>query len=342
MGLFDLRCGASRLPTDWRYRPSDDERAPRRTVSMFLLERAGAKDLRKITIGGEPVEGRWVPWTPPVRGAYNRVGSIELYPEDATPYAAWVGDTLHGLWSSSLRASPPESLSERRAADPERRVEAYLRVGADVVLNGVGLTIGQFDRRQVRACIVLDEVADAIARADPDPPVTIASAFEAWFPAGGSGREHFDVKACPPEGHAQMIRYASVASFVAGRGGFEPFSARDAVQHTTDQARGLTRGVYEKETGVIRALIERERPEWTARWKVAGKKAEEKAAERAAVEQVVAAAEATPYRPRTTFQKGEVIEHVKFGRGRVEEVDGDKIVVAFGATRKTLAHRQGR
>ena len=40
--------------------------------------------------------------------------------------------------------------------------------------------------------------------------------------------------------------------------------------------------------------------------------------------------EARPYLPTDTFDKGQVLEHQKFGRCRVEEVRGDRIDVKFG------------
>ena len=49
-----------------------------------------------------------------------------------------------------------------------------------------------------------------------------------------------------------------------------------------------------------------------------------------------------PYSPKQTFQKGEVINHVSFGVGIVEEVKVDKkIVVIFRAGEKILVHSLG-
>lgn len=48
--------------------------------------------------------------------------------------------------------------------------------------------------------------------------------------------------------------------------------------------------------------------------------------------------DAKPYSPRTTFSEGDVIEHSKFGAGRVIEASHDRIVVVFDSMTRTLVH----
>lgn len=47
---------------------------------------------------------------------------------------------------------------------------------------------------------------------------------------------------------------------------------------------------------------------------------------------------ARPYAMSHLFQIGEIIEHVKFGRGQVIQIQGDKIEVHFGEGVKLLVH----
>jgi hypothetical protein len=74
MGMFAIRCGVSRISTMWRPHPDRP-----RNHSMFLVEQLG---------------GVWVPCSPPISGIDDRVGGIELWPEDRSAYTAWADERM--------------------------------------------------------------------------------------------------------------------------------------------------------------------------------------------------------------------------------------------------------
>ena len=93
MGVFDLTCKLSGLSTAWPTRESDTwDRATvaQRTCSMLLLME---------------VDGRQIPFSPPVSGIYDHYGRIELWSEHATPHARWVGRELSALWQKGALTS---------------------------------------------------------------------------------------------------------------------------------------------------------------------------------------------------------------------------------------------
>jgi hypothetical protein len=310
MGLFDLRCGISGLSTTfWPPYEGDKPLEVRSTCSMFLLEE---------------LDGALVPWTPPVSGTYDRYGGIELWPQDESDYTKWVGERLFSLISREALVS---SWREDLAAAND--VTGVLKHGAETVYNNVTLTI---DERRVAACIVLDQVADAIAADDPAPVTSIAGAVAELFPAGGAGLDYF---AKPPASAlSQLRRYASVARYAARtRRGFKPITSDDARQQRDDDVRRYARSAWEQHEGPIRRYIEACKPDWVARWKKSTDQAESR-------EQALKAP-AKPYSIRTVFTKGDVIAHPTLGTGLVEDLVGaDKIRVRFGKQDKILVHNK--
>jgi hypothetical protein len=302
MGLFDVRCGVTRISTLWR-----PDGPGRRTHSMFLVEQ---------------LDGAWVPWTPPIRGTYDRYGGIELWPEDISDYTEWAGEGLWLLWQlGNLETDWPRDLE--RHHNPDRgKLEIILHHGAETAYNGVTLTI---DGRPCRACIVHDSVADAIAAADRSPPRTLADALAAWFPAGGAGRRYF---ADPPASALpQLTRYASVWSYARARRGLSPIGDDDGRQHDDADIRRFVREARAHDDGPLRRLFAPADPA-------------EDAAERAYV--AALARDGRPYSPRERFAPGDVLDHPKFGRGLVEAVlDNDKLRVRFADEPRVLVHARG-
>ncbi|HEY8376673.1 MAG TPA: hypothetical protein VIK91_09305 [Nannocystis sp.] len=307
MGVFDLRCAVSRISTMWH-----PAHARRVTCSMFLVEHT--KD-RQI-----------VPWTPPIRGTYDRYGGIELWPEDRSPYTDWVGERLWSLFESgALATSWPDDIRDHH--DPSRsEVEVILHHGAETAYNKVKLTI---DGRKVEACIVHDLVAEAIAAADPSPPSTLEAAIAAWFPEGGAGRRYFSDP--PPEAFPQLSRYAGVLAYTRTRGGLRPIRSGDTGQHDDAFVRRTVRAARERDDGPLRALLTPPR--------VAAAEAAEAAA-RGVYEIAVRYADPRPYTPGERFAVHEVIAHTKFGLGLVEAtIEPNKIRVRFGDDIRVLVHR---
>lgn len=315
MGLFDLRCGVSRISTLWSPRAGG-----RFTCSMFLLE---------------VLDGALVPWTPPIRGTYDRYGGIELWPEDLSEVTQWAGERLESLWHRDvLETSWPADLERPSQTS---KVERMLKHGAETVYNAVKLKV---EGREVAACVVLDAVAAAIEGAAGGAAPTLAEALEAWFPEGGAGRRHF--ADAPAAALPQLARYARVAGYVRARGGFTPIRSKDVGQHSAEQIRRSVHEAWSREAGPIRAMIDALAPEWTARWKARVAGEEEAAAASRALAETLAQAEARPYSPRERFEPGAVIEHPRFGRGLVEAlVEANKIRVRFQDEARTLVHRLG-
>lgn len=315
MGVFDLRCAVSRISTLWR-----PEHATRVTCSMFLVEHT--QD-RKI-----------VPWTPPIRGTYDRYGGIELWPEDRSAYTTWVGERLWSLyWGRALKTSWPDDLENHHHPD-RGRLEIILHHGAETAFNAVKLKI---DGRRVEACIVLDLVAEAIAAADPAPPTTLEAALARWFPEGGAGRRHF--ADLPAEAQPQLVRYASVAAYAETHGGFQPIRSRDARQHDDAFIRRTVRDARERDDGPLRALLGPAKPAKPARSRPAAPPAATEAAARSAYESAIKYAEPRPYALREWFMVNEVIAHPKFGLGLVEAaLDLNKIRVRFDDGVRVLVH----
>jgi hypothetical protein len=311
VGVFDLRCGVTRISTLW------DPPGGRRTVSMFLLERRA--------------DG-WAPWTPPVRGCYDRYGGIELWPEDATPEVAWVGDRLSALWEGGALVSDFESDLLGAHHRGRSRVELLLHHGAETAYNGAKLTI---DGRSVAACVVLDLAAAAIADADPAPPATLADALAAWFPEGGAGRAHF---ADAPAGLLpQLARYASVRAYMATRGGFAPVRPADARQHDDAAVRRSVHAAWTREDGPVRRMIAAAAPAWAARWRGAPRTAARPAPPPLPD---LRHAFVLPYAPTDSFNAGDVLDHPSFGRGLVDAlIEPNKLRVRFADAVRTLVHR---
>lgn len=309
MGLFDLRCGVSRISTLWRARARE-----RGTVSMFLVER---------------IEERWLPWTPPIRGTYDRYGGIELWPEDLSAGTEWVGERLWSLWERGALVTSWSAELERSGARRASKVERVLKHGAETAYNAVKLTI---EGRPAAACVVLDAVAAAIEGA-AGPPLSSAAALAGWFAAGGAGQRHF--ADAPAELGPQLARYARVLAYAGARGGLTPIRSEDAGQHGDDDIRRSVRAAWAREEGPIRAMIEGAAPQWTRRWRARAEEESRAEAEAAAL----ASASARAYAPQERYEVGEAIEHPRFGKGRVEAlVEGNKIRVGFGGEARVLVH----
>lgn len=313
MGLFDARCGVSRISTLWSPRTGG-----RHTCSMFLLEE---------------LEGSLVPWTPPIRGTYDRYGGLELWPEDHSVVTEWAGERLWSLWQRDvLVTSWPEEL--RRAAETSK-VERMLKHGAETVYNAVDLRI---EGRKVAACLVLDDVAAAIGDAVRGPSLNLAEALGAWFPAGGAGRRHF--ADAPPAALSQLTRYAHVAAYVSTRGGFTPIRSKDLGQHSAEQIRRSVHEAWNREEGPVRRKLDRLAPEWTSRWRARLAVEENAAASELALTVTLGRAEGRAYSPKERFEVGEVIEHPRFGKGLVDaQVEVNKIRVRFTDEARVLVHR---
>ena len=245
MGVFDLRCGVSGLSTTfWPPYADDGPREHRSTCSLFLLEE---------------LAGVLVPWTPPLSGTYDSYGAIELCPEDHSPYTAWLDDRL-----SELARNGALVTSWQKDLDNARDAVAVLHHGTETVYNKVQLAI---DGRRVAACIVLDQVADAILAADPAPPRTQADALAMLFPEGGAGRAHFGEP--PPEAFQQLVRYGSVVRQCK----LTPIRSEDASQQSDDDVRRYARTAWDK-GGAIRSYVAACKPDWATRWSASHEKKE--------------------------------------------------------------------
>lgn len=317
VGLFDLRCGVSGLPTGWR--PTGG----RVGISMFLLEPVLASD------PDAPVA--WQPWTPPVRGCYDRYGGIELWPADITPETNFIGERLESLLQrGALVSSWPEDLASASPRAGRTAVERILGHGAETVYNRVKLTI---DGAPVAACIVLERVVDAIAGA----PRAVQDA-DAWFAPGGAGKRHF--ADLPVSARAQLARHAAVLAYARARGGLTPIRSEDLGQPSAAEIRGMVRATWDREDGPLRRMIDRVAPRWTVPWRRA---ANEIAADDAHASAVAGAATIHSYSPSADYVVGDVLEHPSFGRGRVEALpDPGKISVRFAAGARTMVHRRPR
>ena len=221
VGLFDLRCGISRVSTLWR--PSG---LKRKVCTMCLVEQIGEA---------------WEPCTPPVSGTYDRYGAIELWAEDVSPYTEWVGDRLWRLFEvGALTTSWPQEL-DHEARGQSSRVERMLHHGAETAYNGVKLAI---DGRPIRAFLALEMFAEAIKAAAPAPPATLAEALARLFPEGGVGRARF--ADAPAGALPQLRRWACVREFMRPHGGLPPINPGDGSQHSDDQIRRSVRGAYRR------------------------------------------------------------------------------------------------
>lgn len=320
MGLFDLRCGVSRISTLW------DPPGARNSVSMFLLEKRS--------------EG-WAPWTPPVRGCYDRYGGIELWSDDATPAAAWVGERLWSLWQRGALVSSFASDLDGDHQRDRSRVEMMLHHGAETAYNAAKIKI---DGRSVAACVVLDRVAAAIAAADPAPPHTLEDALAAWFPEDGAGRRHF--ADAPPELLPQLARYASVRAYAATRGGLVPIRSGDARQDSADAIRRTVERAFTREEGPVRDMITAAAPTWAARWR-GDKRSRARSVEpapRLSPEEFAASLRlrfVVPYETTGSFEVGFVVDHPTFGPGLVESlIEPDKFSARFADHARVLVHRR--
>lgn len=292
MGLFDLRCGLSRMSTTRPF--GDDEGNDRPSLcSVFMLEKW---------------KGTWVPLSPPVSGVYNRYGCIELRAQHQNAHSRWVEGELDRAFSQGrLETSSASFASELRqelsrqkdlAGSPqEALVPPYLQLAVEVIYNGVPLT---FAGREVRPAIFIDDVARALTspaalprireeeaflerlarRSAPDDDPDLEPAYAAWltaqqrpkhaaYLAALHDRRQAGYFAQPPAESAPILELLHrVMRWTERRGGLVAIKSADARQQSRDDHRHYAHEAWRKGEPGLTQLIEQRRPGWAERWSV--------------------------------------------------------------------------
>ena len=328
MGFFDLRCCVSGLSTLAPPDNDDDDG----TCSMLLLER---------TSGG------WRPFTPPVSGVYNRVGSIELWPRHAGEHPAWVGTRLRGLWDEgALVSDHPDWFEDDRDKvtdlpfrvpddPPHVDVVAFLSHASSAVFNDFQILV---EDRPVRPWLAIDAVIDAIAAAEP----FVGSVEQARYAIFDEGSLAHSAFAKPPLPSERALRsLAAVAVWLEDRGGWRPIEADDGAQHERDDIRRHADKAWRAGPGALQTAMHTLYPKWARKWQQRERAA---AADSAALKAAHEGGEARAYSPRAVFAVGDVLSHPVFGTGVVIAVRENKIEVRFTGSQATepivLAHRR--
>src|SRR5437868_7662123 len=97
MGMFDVRCAVSGLSTQCT---RSEENGTESTCSMVLLEE---------------VDGLWLPFTPPVSGAYGHYGNVEVPIRMVNEHTDQVCDRLDALRKSgALVLKHPERFDKEK------------------------------------------------------------------------------------------------------------------------------------------------------------------------------------------------------------------------------------
>lgn len=317
MGLFDVRCSLSGLPTSWVGADWED-----RKCSMLLLEEVG---------------GKWFPLTPPITGLYDRYGRIE---QDDTPLATDVGQRLTGLWESGALTAGFDDLEHQQRSGLGGAAAEFLGLGSGMVFNQTSLHLGG---NRVLPALWLDLVSREIAAAAPAqsdaeraflerPDPSTGAVFSDWLLEQGrpalaehvrvqGQRGHFgalgDLR--PPRGFSAVVHWA------VEHGGLEPLSADDGGQFSDDEERSFAREAWDRSEPTLRSVVARLRPKWVAPWQ----DAELKPQVQGPVRRYVAT---------ERYAVGEWLMHPRFGRGQVETVEGRKLFVGFGRDLRPLAH----
>lgn len=324
MGMFDLRCRLSGLPTSLL---SSTNGKPA-TCAMLLLEE---------------VDGRWMPLTPPVRGVYDRYGRIELWPEHLTPLAVQVGERLAALWESGALTADFDDLEHQRNSQLGGVAAEFLGMASAMVFNHGAMHLGG---HRVLPTLWLGPVVAAIA-ADAPPPEDAERRFRAnptdldaravycdWLMERGrpaladfvrveGQRGPFGAlgAASPPPGFDAVVTWA-----VEHRGGLQPISADDGHQFSHADEHAIAKEVWMQGDLTLRRVVNDLRPTWTGPWKEA---------------ELAARPPPGPvrrYAARERYAQGERIVHAMFGEGVVESAQAAKISVRFGRDLRMLAH----
>lgn len=338
MGMFDLRCAVSGLPTSWTRNEDEDIES---TCSQVLLEE---------------VDGLWLPLTPPISGVYDNYGRIELWESMVSDHNTHVCDRLDALRTSGkLTLSRPEEFKKKTVEtelymDGSRRRRP--RLNAWMTTSAEWEPAMHIADRPVRAMVYVDVAADAVKTAltlrarDPHETQlrdsTAPGAREVladWFEEKGrvalarfiraiARRGTFGVFGAP---HASfdLDGFLSLLEWIVERpNGLRPTELDDAGQFSEEEEE-----TFAREAAVLDPLLEKlvaERlPDSVARWRAEGLLSTKPAAQ----------VSGRPYRASERFVVGDVVSHPTFGLGVVEELKApNKVVIVFGLERKTLVH----
>lgn len=340
MGMFDLRCAVSGLPTSW----TRNDEGTTSTCSQVLLEE---------------VDGLWLPLTPPVHGAYDHYGRVEVWESMVTDHATHVCERLDALRTSgALKLKDPDDFKKRTTEtelfmDGSRRrrprINAWMSAGAEWE------PALHHDGRPVRAMLYLDLAAEAVKTSltlrQRDPyelelrRATAPGAREVladWFEEQGRSALARLVRALSrrgtfgafgePHPSFELDGFLPVLECIAERpSGLRPTVLEDAGQFSPEEEE-----TFAKEAAVLDPLLEKlvaERlPGSVERWRAEGLFTANRGPQ----------VRGRPYSARERFAVGEVVSHPVFGLGVVEELKApNKVVITFGLDRKTLVHARG-
>lgn len=326
MGMFDLRCRLSGLPTSLLH---SLDGAP--TCSMLLLEE---------------VDGRWLPLTPPVRGVYDRYGRIELWPAHLTPLALEVGERLTALWEAGTLTADFDDLEHQRNSQLGGAAAEFLGLASAMVFNAGALHL---DGHRVLPTLWLGPVVDAIA-ADAPAPEDAERRFRE-DPTDADARAVF-CDHLMERGRAALAEFVRLegqrgrfgafgpvtvpASFdavvtwaVEQRGGLQPIAADDGHQFSHADEHAIAKETWARGDVTLRRVINQLRPTWTGPWK------------QAELAPRLPAGPVRRYVARERYAQGDRIVHAMFGEGVVEAAEAAKISVRFGRDVRVLAHARG-
>lgn len=316
MGVFDLRCSLSGLPTTWA--GWEDPKC-----SMLLLEEVG---------------GRWFPLTPPVTGLYDSYGRIE---QDDTPLATAVGARLTDLWESGALTADFDDLEHQRNSGLGGEAAEFLGLASGMVFNNSALHLGgnrvlpalwlDMVSREVTAAARAPSEAERAFLENPEP--STFAVFSDWLLEQGRPvalAEHLRVQRQrglygsfgsfeSPAGVDAIVRWA-----VEQPGGLKPLSANDAGQFSGDEERSFARQAWDSKDLSLRKVVARVRPQWVGPWQ----EAEQRPRPQAPVRRYVATERYAP---------GEWVAHARFGQGQIETVEARKMFVRFGRDVRPLA-----
>jgi len=328
MGVFDLRCRLSGLPTSLLPLASTDGAS---TCSMLLLEEVAAD--------------QWLPLTPAVRGVYDRYGRIELWPSHRTPLAAQVGERLTELWASGALTADFDDLEHQRNNQLGGAAAEFLGLASANVFNQGSLHLGG---HRVLPTLWLDPVVAAIAadappaedaerrfRADPTN-VDARAVFCDWLMERGRASLAEFIRLEGQRGPFGAFGAAPrTAAFDAGvtwaveHGRLEPIAADDGQQFTPEEERTIASEVWKRGDLTLRRVVNELRPTWTGPWK------------QAELNPPPPSGPVRRYAAHERYSPGERLMHARFGEGVVERAEAGKVSVRFGKDVRVLAQARG-
>jgi hypothetical protein len=299
----------------------------------------------------EEVEGLWLPFTPPVTGAYDHYGHVEVWIQQVNEHTDHVVERL-----DALRASGALVLKEGERFDKKKtETELYLdgsRRRIPKITTWLSMT-NAFERdaitiegRSVMPLVYVDQAADAIQtslrlRARDPHEVSLSTAtapgsrevYADWLEEKGRTALARHVRALAKRGSFGKFGKAHPSVDVRAFEGLmewlveRPSGLRPTPEDHHGQFGDEEEGAFAREAASIDPLL--------AKLVKATYPELEGVVVATAAPQVAGRA----YKASERFSVGEVVSHPTFGLGVVEELRApNKVVITFGVERKVLVH----